>query len=157
MQITYLADHLHHIPILANWQHEQFSYLAPAVSLEQRMEKLTASAQKQGMPLSFIAVDNDKLLGSASLLQKTITHPHLSPWLSAVYVTPAHRRQGIATALTQHVVQAAASMGVRQLYLFTPDKAAMYARLGWQVLEHGEHLGRRITIMSITCSHLTGG
>ena len=38
------------------------------------------------------------LAGSASILPTTITHSHLTPWLSSVYVPGEHRGKGIASA-----------------------------------------------------------
>ncbi len=39
-------------------------------------------------------------------------------------------------------------MGVPKVYLFTPNSEALYARLGWSIVEHAELQGRRVTIMS---------
>jgi N-acetylglutamate synthase-like GNAT family acetyltransferase len=85
-------------------------------------------------------------------LSKTIIHPHLSPWLSSVYVTLEFRSRGVGTALTQNVVEQAAEMGIDRIYLFTPNAEALYARLGWDVMGHAEHLGHRLTIMSIAAA-----
>ena len=94
MQLEYLADHVSHLPQLAKWHHAQFGYLNPANSAERYVERLTASLQRSALPMTFIALRDDTLLGSASLVRQTITHPHLSPWLSSVYVDPRHRGGG---------------------------------------------------------------
>lgn len=153
IQIQSLADNLCHLPTLAAWHHAQFGYLNPAVTIEQRTEKLTASAQKGKLPLTMIAICENQLLGSASLLPRTITHPHLSPWLSSVYVAPEFRNKKIGSALTQHIVQEAANMGIEKVYLFTPDAESLYASLGWEVIEYSEYRGHRLTIMSISAKH----
>lgn len=152
MRIEHLADNLLQIPTLAAWHHTQFSYLNPSVTIEQRIEKLTASARKGQLPMTLVAVVDGQLLGSASLLSHTITHQHLSPWLSSVYVVPDHRCKGIGSALARRVVHEAASMGMEQVHLFTPSSEAMYARLGWKFLEHSEYRGHRLSIMSISAS-----
>lgn len=149
MRIEHLADNSSHLQTLAAWHHAQFGYLNPTVTIEQRLERLTASAQREGLPVTFVAVSDGQLLGSASLLPRTITHEHLSPWLSSVYVTPEQRNKGVGSALARHVVQAAASMGMETVYLFTPHSEAMYARMGWQVVEHTDYRGHRLTVMSI--------
>jgi len=71
------------------------------------------------------------LLGSASILPATITHQHLTPWLSSVYVPEAHRGKGIASALSRRAASEAGKLGFDRLYLFTPRSEALYARLGW--------------------------
>ncbi|OOG44796.1 GNAT family N-acetyltransferase [Polaromonas sp. A23] len=149
MRIDHLADHPQHLATLAAWHQAQFGYLNTAVTIEQRTERLRASAQKGALPVTFVAVCEDQLLGSASLLAQTITHSHLSPWLSSVYVAADHRNRGIGSALVRHAVQEAAGMGMDKVYLFTPNSEALYARLGWKVLEHAEHQGHRLTIMCI--------
>jgi N-acetylglutamate synthase-like GNAT family acetyltransferase len=100
------------------------------------------------LPTTFIALRDDKLLGSASLVRQTITHQHLSPWLSSVYVDPAHRGSGIASALVGRVERAAAEMGSEKIYLFTPSSEKLYAGLGWTLIEYSSHHGLKIAIMS---------
>lgn len=152
-KIQPLADNLEHVPTLATWHQAQFGYLNPAVTIEQRIERLAASAQREKLPMTVIALSGKRLLGSASLLPKTITHQHLSPWLSSVYVVPEYRNRGIGSELTRYLVQAAADMGLEKIYLFTPKSEALYARLGWEVVEHSEYGGHRIAIMSRSVFH----
>ena len=149
VQIGHLADYPQHLAVLAAWHHAQFGYLNTSVTVEQRTQRLRESAQKGALPTTFVAVCEGRLLGSASLLPQTITHPHLSPWLSSVYVAPEHRNNGIGSALVRHVVREAAGMGMDKVYLFTPNSEALYVRLGWKVVEHAEHQGRRLTIMCV--------
>jgi GNAT superfamily N-acetyltransferase len=65
-----------------------------------------------------------------------------------VYVAPQYRRQGVATALIGRVEQRAAALGSDSLFLFTPESEALYAGLGWQLMEYSDHQGRRLAIMS---------
>jgi N-acetylglutamate synthase-like GNAT family acetyltransferase len=149
-QIQSLADNLIHIPALAAWHQIQFGYLNPSATIEQRIEKLTVSAQKGKLPLTVVAICENQLLGSASLLPKTITHQHLSPWLSSVYVAPEFRNRGIGSALTQHILREAANIGMDEIYLFTPNAESLYASLGWKTIEYSEYLGHRLSIMSVS-------
>ena len=148
LRLEYLADHVPHLPQLAKWHHAEFGYLNPANTVERYVERLKASLRKSDLPTTFIALRDDKLLGSASLVRQTITHQHLSPWLSSVYVDPAHRGSGIASALVGRVERAAAEMGSEKIYLFTPSSEKMYAGLGWTLIEYSSHHGLKIAIMS---------
>jgi N-acetylglutamate synthase-like GNAT family acetyltransferase len=56
----------------------------------------------------------------------------LTPWLASVFVAPPWRRRGIASALVAAVQATAREAGVAALYLYTPDQANLYARLGFQ-------------------------
>lgn len=97
MQIDHLANHAAFIPTVAAWHHEQFGYLNPATTLEQRVERLRQFTD-DSVPLAFVAfTDSGEAQGTASLVQSTLTHKHLTPWLSAVFVPPVHRGKGIAS------------------------------------------------------------
>jgi len=148
LRLEYLADHVSHLPQLATWQFAEFGYLNPANTVQSYVERLTAALQKSALPTTFVALRDDTLLGSASLVRQTITHPHLSPWLSSVYVDPQYRGQGIASALVGRVERAAAEMGSDKIYLFTPSSEKLYAALGWERLEYSDHHGLKIAIMS---------
>jgi predicted N-acetyltransferase YhbS len=148
LRLEYLADHVAHLPQLATWHYAEFGYLNPANTAERYVERLTASLQRSDLPVTFVALRDDTLLGSASLVRQTITHQHLSPWLSSVYVDPAHRGSGIASALVGKAERAAAEMGSERIYLFTPSSEKLYAGLGWELMEYSSYQGLKIAIMS---------
>lgn len=148
VNVEYLSDHAAHLPTVAAWQQAQFGYLSPAVTLEERTERLKLSLQKQALPLALIALSDSGLpVGSASILATTITHRHLTPWLSSVYVPEQFRGQAIATALSLRAIEEAARLGFDRLYLFTPHNETLYARMGWETFARTEHNGLPITLM----------
>jgi len=49
----------------------------------------------------------------------------------------------------RHVMQQAVDAGFSRLYLFTPDQAAFYQRLGWKELSKEIYCGHEVTIMSV--------
>jgi N-acetylglutamate synthase-like GNAT family acetyltransferase len=147
-RLEYLADHVSHLPRLATWQHAEFGYLNPANTVERYVERLTVSLQKCDLPTTLIALRDDILLGSASLVRQTITHQHFSPWLSSVYVNPQYRGGGIASALVGRVEKAAADMGSERIYLFTPSSEKLYAGLGWELMEYSRYRELKIAVMS---------
>jgi predicted N-acetyltransferase YhbS len=148
MKIEYLADHPLHLPTVAAWQHAQFGYLTPATTLADRTERLRRSLQKDALPIAFIALSGSgTLLGSAGILPTTITHKHLTPWLSSVYVPDEFRGKGIASTLSLHAIAEAVRLGYDRLYLFTPCSEALYARIGWSTFERVEHNGVVLTLM----------
>jgi GNAT superfamily N-acetyltransferase len=147
LRLEYLADHVSHLPRLAKWHHAEFGYLNPANTVERYVERLTSSLQTPDLPTTLTALRDDTLL-SASLVRQTITHPHLSPWLSSVYVDPQYRGGGIASALVGRVEQVAAEIGAEKIYLFTPSSEKLYAGLGWRLMEYSRYQGLKIAIMS---------
>jgi GNAT superfamily N-acetyltransferase len=148
MRIEYLADYPLHLPKVATWQHAQFGYLTPTTTLEDRGERLRRSLQKDAFPMALIALSaNGTLLGSAGILPATITHRHLTPWLSSVYVPEEFRGQGIASALSLCAIDEAARLGFKRLYLFTPRNESLYARIGWRTFERIEYSGLPLTLI----------
>lgn len=150
MKIGYLADHREHIPRLAEWLHAQWGYLHENDSVERRAARLESRATRGGIPVTFVAVDGETLLGSASVVADDLeTRPELTPWLASVYVAPEHRRQGIASTLVRRVVEEAREQGVSRLYLWTTDQEGLYAGLGWRPVERMRFQGEDIVVMMI--------
>jgi len=150
MKIGYLADHTEHIPRLAGWLYAQWGYLHENDSVERRAARLESRATRGGIPVTFVAVDGETLLGSASLVDDDLeSRPHLTPWLASVYVAPEHRGRGVASALVERVVEEARDSGVSRLYLWTTDQERLYARLGWIPVERMRFQGEDIVVMAI--------
>jgi predicted N-acetyltransferase YhbS len=148
MKIEYLTDHPANVPTVAAWEHAQFGYLNPATTLDDRTERLRRSLQKDALPMALIALsESGTLLGSAGILPSTITHTHLTPWLSSVYVPVESRGKGIASALSLRAITEAARLGFDRLHLFTPNNETLYARMGWKTFERIDHNGLSLTLM----------
>ena len=93
-EIDYLARHEHDLPLIAEWQMAEFGYLNPADTLESQATRLRGAMQTAALPLAFVARSEEgELLGAASILASTLTHKHLTPWLSSVCVPSAWRRK----------------------------------------------------------------
>ncbi len=158
MHIVYLADHPQHIPTLAAWHHAQWGHLNPGDIEQARVERLRLHIGRPGIPTTLIALEDDVLLGSVSLVENDLsTHPHLTPFLASVYVAPAYRGQEIASALVSRMIDEARQIGAAQLYLITPDQQRLYARLGWSPLEQVHYRGEWVTLMAVTCAASKNG
>lgn len=148
--IAYLADHPALIPVLARWQHDEWSHLNPDRTLADRIAELALHG-RGGVPTTLVELSHDGLpLGSASLIEQDMhTHTELRPWLASVYVAPPHRGRGIASALVEGIHAEARAAGIERLYLFTPDQERLYARLGWCVRSRERFAGEDVVVMEI--------
>ena len=136
MRIDHLADHPSWMQTIATWHHEAFGHLAPGKTLQDRWLTLQTTVQRDALPLCLVAHSgNGHLWGCASVFRRTLTHDHLGPWLSAVYVAPPHRGRGIASALAERAAAECARLGFAELFLFTPRNESLYRRLGWQAFD----------------------
>lgn len=150
MRIDPLSKNREWIPRLARWHHEQWAAFNPGEILADRVARLEAQADGNDLPLTWVALEKDVLLGSASLVRSDMeTRPELSPWLASVFVAPEHRNRGIGGGLVRSVMGEAAARGFPRLYLFTPDRDPFYARLGWSVREKLEYHGEVVSLMSL--------
>jgi len=150
MEILNLGERKEHLAALAAWHHKQWAYLHENDSVERRIAELTDEFDSNGIPRTFVAVSGDLLLGSASIIVYDMdTRMDLTPWLASVIVAPEQRRKGIGSALVRHVMKEAQKLGLQRLYLFTPDRAEFYERLGWSRFESIEYHGHPVEIMTI--------
>jgi GNAT superfamily N-acetyltransferase len=130
VHIELLADHPEYIPLLAEWHQREWAYLRPGFSIADRVALLEERCGRSELPITFVASAGDELLGSAMLMHHEMDiRPHFTPWLAGVFVAPAHRCRGIARALAEHVISAAASLGFSTVYLYTPSAEQYWSRL----------------------------
>jgi GNAT superfamily N-acetyltransferase len=148
--IDYLTNQLSFIPTLADWHHHQFRHLSPGSTVERCISKLSAQPGGRKIPTTVVAVEGGQPLGSASLVaQDMAIRPDYSPWLASVFVAPEFRRRGIGSALVGRIVEEARALGVRRLFLYTPDKESFYTRLGWRTLEWVDYRHHHVAVMAI--------
>lgn len=151
MKIEYLSDRPEFLFKLAQWHYQEWSALRPGDSVEARIVRLQGWCGRGGIPLTVIALSDDELLGSASLIKHDMDDRlDLTPWLAGVLVAPEHRRKGIGAALVRRVMGEATSLQIPKLYLYTVDSTAFYASLGWSAVEKTRYREKEVSIMSFS-------
>ena len=155
--IDFLGKYPQHIPVVAQWHQHEWQHISPHLTTSLRVHEYSSYQSKPGIPSCMLAVDEQKPVGSASLVLSDMeTHSHLSPWLASVYVHPDYRNRGIATELIQHCLNNAKQLGIKKLYLFTPDQAEFYLKRGWQHLEHNIYQNEHVDIMFYDLTNACG-
>ncbi|MBX9593704.1 MAG: GNAT family N-acetyltransferase [Roseomonas sp.] len=135
-----------HVPAIAAWLHQQ--WWAAGGYTQAQTEAFLRKATGPAAPCALVAERDGLPLGTATFDTDDLpARSDLSPWLASVFVTPAARRQGVATALVKAVEALAVSQGVRRLWLFTPDQAAFYAARGWVRAGVEEYRGCPVVLM----------
>jgi len=152
--IDFLDRHPGLVPTLAAWHHAQWGYLYDHWTLDVATAELAGHATRRTLPTTLVKVEAGELLGSVSLVLEDAPElcGHGSPWLASLYVRPDARGLGIGATLVQAAVAHAASLGVDELFLFTPEHADFYARLGWRPLARTTLLGTPVDLMCIAPS-----
>ncbi|MGZ4959068.1 MAG: GNAT family N-acetyltransferase [Methylomonas sp.] len=150
MTILNLSEEPSHIPTLAQWHHNEWAHLNPGGTLEKRIEKMQGYLGNGLVPSTFIYKQEGQLAGSAAILAGDMdTRSELMPWLASVFVAPQFRHQGIGSSLVEHVMSQARIGGVDKLYLFTPDRADFYQKLGWTRIAEEIYRGHEVTVMQV--------
>ncbi len=148
MKIVPLVERPDLAPQVAAWGFAEWGHLNPGETLAQRTARIRAKMNVDRVPVAFVALDDDgSLIGTASLLFDDLEGDPRNPWLASVFVPPAHRKKGIASALVRTVEDAARRFGYSRLYLFTVSSSRLYAGLGWQALERRAYRGEHIQVM----------
>ena len=149
--VRFLADVPGHAATLARWHHAQWGDLYTDWTLDVATDELTDHATRRAMPTTLVALRGEQLLGSVSLVLEDA--PELrdqgDAWLASLYVLPEARGQGLGERLVKSLVAFAAEQKVERLWLFTPEHASFYARLGWRPQGSAKLRGVPVQLMDI--------
>lgn len=149
--IDYLANHSHHIAILAEHLASHYQYVFPEKTASDYVKRLEQHLDFEKLPLALIALDQaGQLLGTCSLrITDLDSRPDLGPWLGGVFVLPEKRKQGVGEFLVHEAKERAKQLRIEKLFLFTFDKANWYAKLGWNTSFQTMQRGFPVTVMEL--------
>ena len=127
-------------PILAYWSYSNW-YLHRNVPFKIILEDYKRRGEGDSLPYSFIAFWNEFPVGMVSLKETDmITRQDISPWLSALYVSPDYRKRGIGTQLIKSVFSLCSDKSYDRVFLFIDSRnidelEKFYAANGWIFLD----------------------
>ena len=146
--IEYLKSYPQFVPVIASWVFDHWGKMYRMKSVEDQIEKISERLNINKFPLAFVALAGPLPVGTASLkIQEMTTHQHLHHWLGTVYVVPEYRGKGIGSALVERTEMKARELGVKTLYLHTPDKERFYLKRGWEAIERPIYFKMPVVIM----------
>ncbi len=120
------------------------------------MARLKGRLNTDKAPLTLLAFDNGRAIGTASLvLREMTTHPELPYWLGDLYVVPEERGRGVGSALINAIVDQARHFGADYLYLYTADQMALYASKGWQTFIKETYEKHEVEVMRLSLASPT--
>lgn len=106
-------------------------------SLAQYRAALEPMLGGDGIPFGIVAHHQRTYLGSTLVIENDLEErPRYAPWIAALWVEPAWRRQGVAARLMAAARAEAARHGHDSCYLCaTPDKSPYYVARGFTRIE----------------------
>lgn len=158
--IIELKDKPEWLPQIAQWHHLEWLATHPGFSQEEaekRLEERKRSLQKHlnadAMPTTFIAHQDDKPLGTVSLVYYQFSEAQkASEWLTNLYVDESERGQGIATALLRCAIKFAQAQKLPRLLLYTRNHVNFYRKRSWRSINRGIVQGEQVEIMDYLLS-----
>jgi GNAT superfamily N-acetyltransferase len=148
MIIVRIDEAMHHLETVAMWLFDEWGQHMPNGSISRAKKTLGAMPDARGLPVSFLAIDDNEPIGIARLIIDDMENrKDIFPWLASVFVPPKFRGRGIGTRLCNRVVEQAHCLGFSSIYLFTPDRERFYSRQGWAVAERTTYRDKDIVIL----------
>ncbi len=149
-----LANHQQAIPVAAEWHFREWGHTDPGGSLESWTAGMAEHADASQIPGKLIALRDGRPVGVVGLVENDMPGYEpasgLTPWIKGLYVDAPARREGIGTLLVRRCEAWAATLGHRDLYLYTERDSpaqALYASLGWQAIGTGHYEEIDVTVM----------
>ncbi|GAA0076754.1 GNAT family N-acetyltransferase [Clostridium sp. CTA-5] len=142
--IEHLADHKEYLDNVIDWLWKEFGNEDNYAFWESIVKN---SLRKNQLPLTFIALMDNKLVGTIGLWRgDLLSRQDLYPWLSALFVKDEYRSKNIGQELQRFLIDYCRKKGYEELFLYT-DIHNYYEKTGWQYLEDGiEYSGGNIKI-----------
>lgn len=139
------------IPLLARWHFEQWGNRSGAATESEDRAMLNRNAMNRNLPLTLIAVSQDRLLGSVTIVECDMDiRAELKPWIGQLYVDRGERGRGIGSALVRAAVERSGKLGFRRVYLYTSGTLPnFYERIGWTWRENVHDRDKNRTAMEI--------
>jgi GNAT superfamily N-acetyltransferase len=133
-------------PTVARWRVDAFFAYAGGYTAEEMTALILAPPV--GPEEAFVLFDHGQPVGTAGLVRSDLdTRPDLTPWLAGLFVEPAFRGRGHATALIRRVETFALAASVPILWLYTGTAEPLYLRLGWQRVGIEQENGQAVVLM----------
>jgi len=147
MRIAHLQDHPHFIPVLADLCGQEWAHLYADWDRESSLREFSATRTDGELPVTLIALEDDDLLGTVSLLHNDLPgREDLNPWLASLIVLPEHRGKNVATFLVTEAENLLRRLGMTAAYLFTEKAGGLFSKLGWAAIDEAEAHGHAVTI-----------
>jgi len=135
LEFVFLCDRPIFIDTVTNWIYKEFIVgFRPGVSKEAIRDIYIASG-KDSLPVTILAVEKDKCIGTISLVKNDLKERTYGPWLASLYIDEDHRGRGIGTKLIQEIERSAKKLGYEEMYLRTEHAVEYYIKLGWEKVE----------------------
>lgn len=144
MEIKQLKDCPQFAETVIKWLNDEFGNEKSEMFFR---EIVSHSLNENQFPITFAAVDDDKLVGTVGIWRgDLLSRQDLFPWLSALVVNPHYRNLGMGKKLQDHVIGYCKENNYKEIYLYT-DIVGYYEKNNWVEIGKGwEYSGNEVKI-----------
>lgn len=133
-------------PLVAQWRVGAFFNRPGGYTVEEMTALILAPSV--GPEETFVLFEGERPVATAGLVRTDLeSRPDLAPWLAGLFVDPACRNRGYASALVRHVESFASAASVSTLWLYTSSAERLYLRLGWKRVGVEQEEGDDVILM----------
>lgn len=87
------------------------------------------------------------LYRNVGLLKVYPDYKRMGPWVAQVYTDPIFRNQGLGALLLKEIELKGASLGYKELYLYTNSAERLYERNGWVTFDRVMYRDKDTAVM----------
>jgi GNAT superfamily N-acetyltransferase len=152
--IELLADHPGVIDRLVRWYEREWELYYGEQGPGDARSDLESRCNRGRLPVGFVAVEGDRILGTAALDNDAATGK--TPSVVGLLVAPDHRRRGIASVLLEFAEGLGRDLGYDELFMSTTILGEFVQRRGWQEEGPVEFLNARrgkVYVRQLTIGH----
>ncbi|HEY5894726.1 MAG TPA: GNAT family N-acetyltransferase [Chthoniobacterales bacterium] len=158
MEIVDLSEKPELREILARWHGVQWRHLYQGWNAAEAMRLFELEKSEGEIPRTWIALDNERLLGSVSLILDDLPQrPKQNPWLASLLVAKSERGRGVGKRLVEALLAWSDARDIAEIFLFTENRTSFFARFGFSSVEETMQNGHAITVMRRSKRHAADG
>lgn len=147
VEIRDIADFSHWLPTISSWFYAEWRELYGNQTQSDVERRIAGWLQRDGIPTALVAVVDDQVVGTVALKKQELEQFPGAPWLAGLFVVPQFRNCGIGAQLLRAAENKARSLGLRKLYLYTPNSRRFYDTLGWRLHQEVDLVSGSVAVM----------
>jgi GNAT superfamily N-acetyltransferase len=143
IEVINLANKPEHIKTIVDWLFSEWGN----DNYEYWDSWVRSSMLNNGVPMTFIVVCDNELVGTFSLWRCDLqSRQDLFPWLGGIVVKEEWRRKGIGLFIQNKAKEILKNLGYDKAYLFT-EMTGYYEKTGWEFIGIGiDERGNQVRI-----------
>lgn len=150
MNFCLLAERPEFVPTVVEWLFDEWGNPGRGDTLEGAIDRMRNRMSIDHFPVHVIALEDNSVIAFAALKFPEMDLDGREHWLGSVYVAPAARGRGVASALVEEMIRRARAHDIKLLTLQTEQlDGGLYAKLGWTAFDQVQGSRTQVLLMEL--------